>query len=278
MSKLNYTCGQCGKNYIRKCAYDHHVLLCKFAFANVQEKSQVAHKLSEEEQEMINVPNNKELYLILMNLHSKYEKLERDYGELKKFVEVKKKKVDMIEYLNTNFVGMQYDFTDFIGELNLGIGVEELELVFKKDYVEGLFEIIMNFIERFRMGVGDGGGGGGDGGVGGCFPVKAFSHKDGVLYIYFKNDGIWRVLSERELNAIIAGIDKKILMLFLEWKKDAQAKMDDDRFAEMYIRNMKRVIGGNFESGGRNRKIMIKNKLYKYLRVNLKNVVSYDYE
>jgi hypothetical protein len=38
---------------------------------------------------------------------------------------------------------------------------------------------------------------------------------------------------------------------------------------------MKKVIGGNFEK--KNPIAMIKNRLYKHLKVDLKNIVHYDF-
>ena len=43
----------------------------------------------------------------------------------------------------------------------------------------------------------------------------------------------------------------------------------------IYVKNMKRVLGTNFEN--KNIYAMLQNKLYKYLKVNLKNFVTYDF-
>ena len=40
--------------------------------------------------------------------------------------------------------------------------------------------------------------------------------------------------------------------------------------------NMKKVIAGNFEK--KNVNIMIKNKLYKHIKCNLKNIINYEFE
>ena len=52
--------------------------------------------------------------------------------------------------------------------------------------------------------------------------------------------------------------------------------MDRELFGEAYIINMKKVIGANFEK--KNKEIMIKNKLYKHLKQNMKNIVNFDIE
>ena len=78
-----------------------------------------------------------------------------------------------------------------------------------------------------------------------------------------------------DLITFIKYFDKKILNLFLKWKIEAQAKMNYDKFSDIYILNMKKVLGQNFEK--KDKKTIIKNKLYKYLKINFKNIVSYEF-
>ena len=82
-------------------------------------------------------------------------------------------------------------------------------------------------------------------------------------------------MDNNELITFIKYFDKKILNLFLEWKTEAQKKMDYDKYTEIYILNMKKVLGNNFEN--KDKKTIIKNKLFKHLKVNLKNIVSYEF-
>ena len=51
--------------------------------------------------------------------------------------------------------------------------------------------------------------------------------------------------------------------------------MNYDKFSDIYILNMKKVLGQNFEK--KDKKTIIKNKLYKHLKINLKNIVSYEF-
>jgi len=82
-------------------------------------------------------------------------------------------------------------------------------------------------------------------------------------------------MDSNELITFIKYFDKKIFNLFLEWKKEAQIKMDYDTYSDIFILNMKKVLGNNFEN--KDKKTIIKNKLFKHLKVNLKNIVSYEF-
>lgn len=251
-----YYCQYCSKKYIRKNAFNNHLLSCRF---------HKICKLSENSGENINIEsmniNINNVYKLLIDLHNKYDKLEADYNELKKYVVIIKNKINIIDYLNQNISCIEFDYIDFIN--SIVIGFEELDILFKKDYVDGIFQMIINTIERLRLNDTN-------------IPIKAFNHKDGILYIYLKSTRQWNIIDEQNINYLIKNFDKKILTLFLDWKVKNENSMDEEQFSQIYILNMKKVVGGNYD--GKNKKILIKNKLYKYLRVNLKNVVSYEFD
>jgi hypothetical protein len=273
-----YSCSYCKKSYNRKSAYNNHLINCKF-----QEicKSQLSNSSNISIDEVNTFDNaemlddvdigdiqnmtidNKSIFKMLIVLHNKYEKLEADYNELKKYVNITKNKISILEYLNSNCINecQTFDYIDFINYIT--IGIEELDMIFVKDYVVGIYEIIINAIEKLRSSDIN-------------IPIKAFNNKDGILYIYLKNIQQWIIMDEENLNKIIKYFDKKLLNLFLQWKIDAENKLDSDSFGEIYIKNMKKILGGNYNN--RNRKIMIKNKLYKHLKVSIKNVISFEFE
>ena len=68
---------------------------------------------------------------------------------------------------------------------------------------------------------------------------------------------------------------KKILTLFVEWKVSAEKSIDSEIFGEIYIQNMKKVIAGNYEK--KNPALMIKSRLYKHLKNDLKSIIHYDF-
>jgi hypothetical protein len=202
------------------------------------------------------------LFAMVIMLYNKYEKLESEYTELKKYVTIIKNKINILDYLNENF---KHDFmnmdagginiTKFIDELV--IGEDQLQKIFKYDYVDGIFNIICDYINV----------------KGSLVPIKCFNTKENVLYIF---DGeLWLIMDDNYLRKFIKSFDKKILTKFVEWKKIAEKTIDPEIFGEIYIQNMKKVIGGNYEK--KNPASMIKNRLYKHLKVDLKSIVSYDF-
>ena len=250
--EINFQCVYCNKIYIRKHAYNNHLTKCKF----YKSRSNIIIK-EEPDKNNLNIDNST-IFKLLIDLTNKYEKLESDYNELKKFVETNKKKVDILTYLNNNFNFNHFDFHDFINSIS--IEKKELEFIFQKDYVDGIVNIILNKIEELDNNI--------------QLPLKGFSTKEGILYIYLKSNNGWLQLTNEELNKTIKYFNKNILNEFRVWKNEMQTKMNEDDYSEICILNMKKVLGGNFHN--KNPNILIKNKLYKNIKTNVKSISSYE--
>lgn len=269
-----FICTYCKKIYIRKTSYNNHLIKCKLCrfssnCGKTESESETASEFVKSESESVVTMDSLKkdltihnLFAMVIMLYNKYEKLENEYNELKKYVNVTKNKINILDYLNENF---KHDFmnmdaggtniTKFIDEIV--IGEDQLQKIFKYDYVDGIFNIICDYINV----------------KGSLVPIKCFNTKENVLYIF---DGeLWLIMDDNYLRKFIKSFDKKILTKFVEWKKIAEKTIDPEIFGEIYIQNMKKVIGGNYEK--KNPASMIKNRLYKHLKVDLKSIVSYDF-
>lgn len=255
-----YTCAYCNKNYVRKSAYANHLIKCKYSTKHYKSNSIPLETLTLESlSQDVNIQN---LFTMVIMLHNKYEKLELDYNELKKYVSVVKNKINILDYLNENF--KQYyleggsNIKNFMA--NLVIQQDHLQKIFKYDYVEGIFNIICEYIDNLNV-------------KGTLIPIKCFNTKENVLYIFDGDQ--WTIMDDTYLRAFIKSFDKKILTLFVEWKASAEKSIDSEIFGEIYIQNMKKVIAGNYEK--KNPALMIKSRLYKHLKNDLKSIIHYDF-
>jgi hypothetical protein len=254
--EIKYQCKYCNKIYIRKYAYNNHFEKCKFYKSRCSVIKEDNHEfLNNIKETNINLSNST-IYKMLIDLTNKYDKLQKDYDNLKKFVETNKKKVDIITYLNNNFNFDNYDFNDFIKSII--ITSEDLEIIFKKDYLDGIVNIILNKINILENNV----------------PLKAFSTKENILYIYLKSLKSWIQISNEELQKTIKYFSKNILNEFGKWESETKKTMRPDDFSEIYILNMKKVLGGNYDSKNLNN--LIKTRLYKNIKINVKSISSYE--
>ena len=150
---------------------------------------------------MQKIPSQKELYKIVIDLNNKYERLEREYHELKRYVNNKRRQIDIIEWLNQNCL-LEMSFSDIF--MNIEIDKNDILKVFELDYVKGVCDIIVSFMEtvkqRFQSGE---------------VPLRAFVQKDSVLYVYDLCDNDldgdsgykWQVLSSEMLSRFVRVIE-----------------------------------------------------------------------
>ena len=257
-----FKCVYCNKNYVRKTAYNNHLITCKYArLSSINNSSNNPDCVSLESLSKDVTIHN--LFTMVIMLHNKYDKLEYDYNELKKYVNITKNKINILDYLNENFKHNYMssggaNITKFME--NLVIGEEHLQKIFKYDYVDGIFNIICEYIDKLNL-------------ASSLLPIKCFNTKENVLYIFDGDQ--WLIMDDNYLRKFIKSFDKKLLTRFVEWKKVAEKTIDSEIFGEIYIQNMKKVIGGNYEK--KNPAFMIKSRLYKHLKVDLKSIVHYDF-
>ena len=250
MEKITYECKYCNKIYLRKYAYNNHLTKCKFYKSRINIIQEDSLKETN-----INISNST-LFEMLIDLTNKYDKLENDYNELKKFVIINKKKIDILSYLNNNFDFKEFDYYDFINSII--IKEKELEIIFKNDYVDGIINLILNKKLELNNNI----------------PLKCFNIKEGILYIYLKTKNSWSELDNDELCKTIKYFNKNILNEFNIWKEKSENIMNYDDFSEIYILNMKKVLAGNFKN--KNINILIKNKLYKNIKTNIKDISNFE--
>ena len=288
-----WKCNICCKQYIRKDAFDKHYLLCNFNF----EKSRSELRYNGENLTAPNISNEK-IYLLLVDLSNKYNKLQADYDELKKFVITKRKKINIIDYLNNNCITCgSIDFDNYIeyiiseimihGVYNNGqkdYDNEYLNLIFENDFINGMVRILSKIIinEREKK----------------LLPIKVFQQKDEIYVLrqsedksegesvdrgrdeYEIGEMYWETMKYEDFKLFIQKIHKKIINLFTIWQQSVEYKMKDEKFNEIYLANMKKMLGQSKVGCGTHGDIYltIKNKLQKSICENFKNVVSIELE
>ncbi len=289
-----WKCNICSKQYIRKDAFDKHYLLCNFNF----EKSRSELTYNGENLTAPNISNEK-IYLLLIDLSNKYNKLQSDYDELKKFVITKRKKINILDFLNENCITYaSIDFDSYIDYILSNIMIcgsylkgerdyynEYLNLIFENDFINGIVRILSKIIinERDKK----------------ILPIKVFEQKDEIFilkkkFIYNNNDNNddnnncllnegelkWETINYENFKNLIQKIHKKIINLFTIWQESMKYKMKDDKFNDIYLSNMKKMLGQSKIGCGTHGDIYltIKTKLQKAIGENFKNIVSIELE
>lgn len=264
MNNIIYCCTYCNKIYKRQYAFNNHLAKCRLN-KNIKIISNDNNDNNYKMQYNKNI-SNETIFNMLLDLNNKYEKLQADYDELKKHTNIIKNKISILDYLNNNYQNLTLDFIEFTKLIS--IGLEEINIIFKKDYIEGILEIIINFINNItdKIDIKNNIN---------ILPLKAFNQKENNLYIYLKNINCWKLMEANEFNNFIRYFNKNILNIFATWNENAKLTLNNEDYSDLYVVNMKKVIGGNFEKKNINN--ILKNKLYKHLKCDLKKVISYDF-
>ena len=266
----SYICEYCSKRYVRRNAFQHHILICRLSKQDTK-----SYQTRADKDALLAVPTQQQLYALIIDLNTKYERLQSDYHELKRYVDNRRRKIDILEWLNEN-CSINENVTASGLFLNISLLDQDIEHVFELDYVKGVADIIIRFIsDRYPDSKAE------------C-PLRGFMQKDGVLYVYevvttseelSTGEEIetrkWQIMTNDLFERFIRVINHRLMILFRDWHRARQSTMDEDRFSEMYIKHLKTVTGGNFKDSEKTGRI--RNLVYRSIRENLKSMIVYDF-
>jgi len=232
-------CSFCSKKFTRKTYYEKHLLFCE-----LMSKSNKERKLEVEEYE--DTPTVRKLYEIILEMSFKYKKMEEKVEELSKFIDSKKKKINIVEWLNTTYK-MCEPFDIWMNKIN--VERKHLESIFNDDFVSGSFLIIKDNMSSDEQ----------------HMQVRSYEQKDNALFIF--NDGVWSEMKMEQFDKMMDFISKQIIHEFVVWQNENKHRMEDDSYALTYMKNIKKINGGNNTTEQLYRKIH--REVYKYLKSNI---------
>jgi hypothetical protein len=133
-----------------------------------------------------------------------------------------------------------------------------LENLFQTDYTSGILKVLQDLLPLAEDT---------------SNPIKAFDNKVNVFYTF--SDSKWMILTDEKFQKIINIIVKQLLNEFVVWQTENASRMEQDDFAIKYSANVKKMMGGNLSREQVYAKVKI--DLYKYLKVNVKNITEYHF-
>ena len=198
----------------------------------------------------------RQLTQIVSELIKSNNKLQNEVADLKRWVQVKKRKIIIVDWLNENYQ-INENYKEFIN--NIVVTSNLLEIIFQTNLIEGIQTIFEEYISKIEDQK---------------IPLKSFDQKSNTIYVYNEKSK-WEVLSSEDFNNIVSILSKKILVEFKIWQDKNQHQLYTDDFSVIYIQNTKKVIGGDISLEKLRREIH--RNLYKYLKQNLQNTIEYEF-
>jgi len=257
-------CTYCGKGYKSRnsSAYEKHVILCEL-LANCKKQTSY-NKDSLEDQD---IPSNKKMYSLLLELGSKYKKLEEKLEkmeEINKLLTKKKKKINMIEWLNTNTNTIpEYTFEELPDKII--ISDKTIEFLLNNTFNDTFNELFSNNNNNNNNNNNE------------TKPLFASIKKTNILYIYDKIDKTdktnkedkkeWQELSREKLVRFLNIIQKKFSKVFFEWKKNKKNELkENEKLTNLCDKALVKIMTPEFKE--EQTYIKFKNMIYNKIKTD----------
>jgi hypothetical protein len=255
-------CEYCGKEYKRKINYDKHFILCEIVY-KAKKKDRRIDKESEEIDEEL--PPQKIMYKMLLELALKYDKLEEKVELMSKWVDKTKKKINVLDWLNTSSNLKPELIFDNLAD-SISILDSDLNLLFNSNFNDMLNEIfIRNIYNKDESEI----------------SLFAFIQKSNTIYVYSKDSSslqvVWIELSREKLIYFLNKVHFKIFNILLEWKKQNFEKLNNsDQLEEMYNKAKIKLMGIDFKHDSTLSKIKL--SIYNKMKKDMKALIEYEFE
>jgi len=239
-------CAECGKGYKTKTNYQKHLMLCDLIAKGKQR--------SADDEILDNLPSQKTMYKMILELGQKYNRLEERMNEVNKWVVKKRKKIDVLEWLNAT-VKPEYIFDDMID--NIHITDSNIEIMFNNTVYDTYNAILCIELQ----------------------PIFAFIQKPGLLYAFLTNDEgqrVWRELPKEKLIRFLKLIHLKITRALFEWKKKHLDINSSDSIATMFDKTTCKLMLVDFNQDYTLSRF--KNIIYSRLKTDVKTMIEYEFE
>jgi hypothetical protein len=250
---LEKHCKHCGKKYTKLAFYKKHYLLCEITHKTEKERN-------EEKETEAMISSQTDLIKVVQHLVQKCNQLETKMGTMMRWVQKEKKKIKIIDWLQSHRPDSHY-YPEFLWEelsnnIYKNTTERHIEIIKQKTFLDGLHAILEESFQNKRL------------------PLCSFSE---TLYLCESWEPlVWKECSKKTILAFINGLQKKLLFLHGEWKKNNRNLFDnDDKVCENYNKTMMKMLMTFSEDGNYNK---LKRMLTNMTKLDVKNLVEYSFE
>ena len=261
-------CIYCDKGYKNRSNLEKHINLCELVH-----KSK---KYRNDEDEEFELPSQKKMFQMLLELGQKYSRLEEKVDEMNKWVLKKKKKINVLEWLNSNIVP-HLVFEDL--HEKIVIIDSDIEFLLQNSLLDTMNEVLSRTV--YNISDISGLDSSLDSSVECVIPLFAFVQKANIFYVFSNNNdnikGVWIELPREILKRFFMKIQMKISKAFCEWKKKrADKTRDDESFDILCDKTIVKIMGTEFNQDTTFGKM--KTTMYNKMKTDMKSLIEYEFE
>jgi hypothetical protein len=240
-------CRYCGKTYIKRINLDKHIIICEL----------LQKKKNTNDEENNEIPSNKKLYQIIIELTNKINNLEEKISEFNKYIVKKKKLLKPIDWLNEN--------------MNTIISFENLQNIFIIDeniinylFNNSIFETLNLIISKIDNNLKHN-----------TLPICSFIQKNNIIYIFENKEIGWIEMDIDKFSKLFNRIILKILIVFREWKKNnSELLKNDEKIQILCDKTTSKLMSIDFKNN--NTYFKLKTILYNKLKIDILPNIEFE--
>ena len=234
----------CGKTFKTYNGLRSHTYICQLTNGKTTE------------QNMSEVPSQKEMWKMLSKLIRENEKMKKEIQQMRTTIRYQQRKIPVMQLLKDKCRPKQTYEKWFDNGINICNDV--LKLVFDNGQIAGAIAALENSIERLDER---------------DMFIRAFNHKRDIIYIYKKTG--WTVISNDELQKLWKLIVGKLIKQFNIWEKQPEiVKMQKTYDGQgIWLKNFEKTVGQKVNPITAINKL--RHGLYNYLKCDPIKFVSF---
>lgn len=242
-------CPYCDKTYIKTTTLNNHMVTCEYLNKSKQNK-----KIHDES--IKNQPTYNELVMIVQELASKLNKMEERVKELEKIAEPKKKKLNVIEWLNEKVSPID-SYVEWVNKIT--ISTSELNYLFENNIFQTVAHILQDLFQAREST---------------AIPIYAFHQKANHFYIYTGEE--WRDMVTIDIVHLFKHLQNKFMREINTWYVANKEKVyNNDKISEMYNTTIIKIMNISIEQDATFSKM--KTQMYNDLKVDIKHLVEVQF-
>ena len=258
------SCTWCGKGYKTKINLEKHTILCELIHKSSKKRANKNNSELNDYDDICNdLPSPKKMYQMLLELGYKYSKLEEKMDEVNKFVVKKKKKINVLEWLNSNVIPSLV-FENLIDKIK--IIDSDIDFLLENNFLDTINAVLSRVLYLERE----------DDLENNLIPLFAFVQKTNIFYAFVEGGG-WIELPKDKLCLFLMRVQMKISKAFHEWKKQRATQIrDDETFAILCDKTLIKIMSNEFNQDstfGKMRAV-----IYNKMKTDMKAMVEYEFE
>lgn len=254
-NKGKYVCVICKKEYTKKSSLDDHTVLCEFKLKSKRE-------IQIEVEESADIPSYKDLVKIVQDMSLKMTKMEEKMEEMQKFIDTKRPKLNIVEWLNGGAMIPSLSLEEWA---NKRFVVESQHFEHLMEHT--VFETIQCVLDENRDKEKEK-----EMSEDSLYPVQCFNQKNGLFYVFKEQ---WKESEHCDMVSIIQPFSRNMMRVIVQWKTDNVKKINSsNKVSDSCNKAIIKLMNINYNDPSC--LIRIKNILYNHLKIELK-VNNYEF-